>query len=219
MEAYIELTPANMDFAMAEDWASVQAAAETFANTEIDFPLSLHVTTRSFPTDELISQLGSRLHDEDVQDNPVFGELIEEYRLNRQAELTDIQECHYYLGIEADRMEIYRRYETEKTPLERLAEFPVIGFLFTPFVTYREELEEAQIRTSLFEKLDNRIRTVRSEFVDDIAGWSGRRLTATELFALTIKFWNGDEHTEGDAERLIRTNAALSHSQREDLDE
>lgn len=216
MEAYVELKPSNMDFAMSNDWAAVQEAAETFANNEIDFPVSLYVTTRSFPVEEIISQLESRLYDDDVRENPVFGELIEEYRERRPSELTDVQECHYYLGVEADRMEIYRRYETEKTPIERLAEFPVIGFLFNPFVAGRIELEEAQIRTTLFEKLDDRVRTVRSEFVDDMTGWSSRRLTTTELFYLTIEFWNGDEQSEEDAGRLIRTGTVLNRQARED---
>jgi hypothetical protein len=216
MEAFVELNPPNMDFAMSEDWATVQEAAETFANTEIDFPLSLYVTTRSFPVEELIDQLESRLHEDDVRDNPVFGDLIEEYREQRPTELTDIQECHYYLGVEADRMEIYHQYETEKTPLERLSEFPVVGFLFNPFVAHRVELEEAQIRTTLFEKLDDRLRTIRSEFVDDMPGWSSRRLTTTELCYLTIEFWNGEEHDEADAEHVIRSSQVVSRRPRED---
>jgi hypothetical protein len=216
MEAFIELTPSNMDFAMSDDWAQLQETAETFANNEVDFPLSLYVTTRSFPVEDIISQLESRLYDDDVRENPVFGEIIEEYRQQRPAELTDVQECHYYLGVEVDRMEIYRRYETEKTPIERLAEFPLIGFLFNPYVAHRVELEEAQIRKTLFEKLDSRIRTVRSEFVDSMPGWSSRRLTTTELFYLTIEFWNGDEQSEEDAGRLIRSGAVLSRNRRED---
>jgi hypothetical protein len=205
-----------MDFAMSDDWATVQEAAETFANTEINFPLSLYVTTRSFPAEELIDQLESRLYENDVNENPVFGELIEEYREQRPTELADVQECHYYLGVEADRMEIYHRYENEKTPLERLSDFPVVGFLFNPFVAHRVELEDAQIRRALFEKLDDRLRTVRSEFVDDMPGWSSRRLTTTELCYLTMEFWNGEEHDEADAEHVIRSSPAVSRRPRED---
>lgn len=216
MVAFVELSPSNMDFAMSDNWATVQEAAETFANTELDFPLSLYVTTRSFPVENLIDQLESRLHEDDVRDNPVFGELIEEYREQRPAELADTQECHYYLGVEADRMEIYHRYETEKTPLERLSEFPVVGFLFNPFVAHRVELEEAQIRTALFEKLDDRLRTIRSEFVDEMPAWSSRRLTTTELCYLAIEFWNGEEHDKADAEPVIRSSPIVSRRPRED---
>ena len=216
MEAVVELQPSNMDFAMSGDWASIQEAAETFANNEIEFPVSLYVTTRSFPVEEITSQLESRRYDDDVRENPVFGELIEEYSQRRPSELSDTQECHYYLCVEADRMEIYRRYDTEKTPIARLAEFPVVGFVFDPFVAGRVELEEAQIRSTLFEKLDDRVRTVRSEFVDNMPGWSSRRLATTELFYLTIDFWNGDQQSEADAGRLIRGGSAVSRSPRED---
>jgi len=215
MEAFVELTPSSMDFAMSSDWENVQSAAETFANTEIEFPITLYVTTRSFPVEKIMGELESRLYEDDVRENPVFGELIEEYRDQRPADLTDIQECHYYLGVEADRMEVYRRFDTERTPAERLSEFPVIGFLFNPFVAHRTELEAAEIRTTLFEKLDDRVRTVRSEFVDDMSGWSSRRLTTTELFALTMAFWNG-ESLEDDLERVIRTGSAVSRRPRED---
>ena len=217
MEAFVEVTPSNMDFAMSNDWEVLQEAAETFANNEIEFPISLYVTTRSYPVDEIISELESRLYDDDVRANPVFGELIEEYREQRSSELTDVQECHYYLGVEADRMEIYHKYENEKTPIERLADFPVIGFLFQPYVAHRVELEEAEIRQTLFEKLDDRTKAVQSEFVDNMSGWSSRRLTTTELFYLTIEFWNGDEHSKEDAGRLLRTGTAVSRSAREDL--
>ncbi|TKX82469.1 hypothetical protein EXE43_29265, partial [Halorubrum sp. SS5] len=32
METYVELTPGNMDFAMADDWAARQAVGEAFAD-------------------------------------------------------------------------------------------------------------------------------------------------------------------------------------------
>lgn len=216
MVAFVELNPANMDFAMSEDWAIVQEAAETFANTELTFPLSLYVTTRSFPVEEIIDQLDERLTADDVRANPVFGDLIDEYRDQRSSALSDVQECHYYLGVEADRMEIYQQYESEKTPIERLAEFPGIGFLFNPFVAHRVELEGAQIRAALFDKLDTRLQTIRAEFVDDMPGWSSRRLTTTELCYLTMEFWNGEELADADAEHVIRSSPAVSRQPRGD---
>jgi hypothetical protein len=216
MEAFVELEPANMDFAMSDDWAAVQRAGEEFANNELDFPLTMYATTRSFPVDRLVQQLDDRIEDEDVQANPVFGELIEEYRDKRPDDLADAQELHYYLGVEVDRIEVYERYDAEQTPGEKLTEFPIIGFLFNPFVTRREQLEEAELRAAMFEKLDDRIEMVRSEFVDDVSGWTDRRLTTVELFLLVTEFWNGEELTEDHAERLIRTEPAVSRSPRED---
>ncbi|QLD86134.1 hypothetical protein HWV23_10485 [Natronomonas halophila] len=216
MEAFIELEPANMDFAMSDDWAAVQRAGEEFANNELGFPLTMYATTRSFPVERLVKQLDDRLEDEDVQANPVFGELIEEYQDKRPDDLADAQELHYYLGVEVDRIEVYKRYGAEQTPGEKLTKFPIIGFLFNPFVTRREQLEESELRAAMFEKLDDRIETVRSEFIDNVSGWTDRRLTTVEIFLLLTEFWNGEELSEDHAEQLIRTEPAVSRSPRED---
>ena len=46
MEAFIEISPGNMDFAMSGDWAQLQEAGEEFANKELDSKLKL-VTSRT----------------------------------------------------------------------------------------------------------------------------------------------------------------------------
>jgi len=216
MEAFIEVSPSNMDFAMADDWQAVQQAATEFANNELDFPLTFHATTTPFPADHLIDQLDDRLDDPEVDDNPAFQVLIEEYRDQRPTDLAETRELHYYLGVAVDRIEVYERHGTEPTPGERLTEFPIIGVLFTPFVTRREQLDEAELRAAMFEKLDDRIQTLRSEFVDAVAGWSGRRLSTVELFVLLTEFWNGEDLSSEDADRLIRTQPALSREPREE---
>jgi hypothetical protein len=216
MEAFIEVSPSNMDFAMSDDWKAVQQAATEFANNELDFPLTLHARTKPFPADQLIDQLDDRRDDPDVDENPALQSLIEEYRDQRPADLAETQELHYYLGVGVDRIEVYERHGTEPTPGERLTEFPIIGVLFTPFVTRQEELDEAELRAAMFEKLDDRIQTLRSEFVDNLAGWSGRRLSTVELFVLVTEFWNGEDLSTEDADRLSRTQPALYRESRGD---
>lgn len=219
MEAYIELEPSNMDFAMSDDWMKVQRQAEAFANNELDFPITLYATTKSFPADQLVEQLDNRLDDPDVESNPVFQELLEEYRDQRPDDLADARQLHYYLGVEVDRMAVYHRYEEELTPGEKLTRFPGIGFLFNPFVKRREDFSEAELRAAMFEKLDDRIRTMRSEFIEKVPGWSARRLSTVELFVLNTEFWNGEEYSEDDAERLLREQPVLSRSKRSDSGE
>jgi hypothetical protein len=218
MGAFIELRPSNMDFAMSDDWAAVQRAGAEFANNELDFPLTMYATTRSFPVERLVQQLDERLEDEDVKQNPVFDNLIKEYRDRRPDNLADAQEVHYYLGVEVDRIEVYKRYGAEQTPGEKLTNFPIIGFLFNPFVTRRERFDEAEVRAAMFEKLDDRIETVRTELVDNVNGWSGRRLSTTELFVLLTEFWNGEELPEENAERLLRSEASLDRQRRTEGD-
>ncbi|WP_350355483.1 hypothetical protein [Halorarius litoreus] len=212
MEAFIEIAPSNMDFAMSGDWQAVQEAGEAFANSELRFPLTIHTTTRAFPVDRLVDQLEDRLDDPDVDANPAFEQLLNEYREQRPAELADTRQHRYYLGIEVSPLEVYNRYGQEPTPGEKLTEIPIIGVLFTPFVTRRADLAAAERRQAMFEKLDERIRTVRTEFVEDVAGWSATRLSTLEVFVLAAEFWNGEEYEDPD--RLLRTEPAVGESQR-----
>ena len=219
MEGYLELEPSNMDFAMSDDWMTVQERSEEFANNELDFPITFHATTKSFPAERLVDRLENRLSDEDVKANPVFEDLLEEYREQRPDELADSRQLHYYLGVEVDRMAVYQRYDQDLTPGEKLTQFPLIGFLFTPFVTRREDFHEDELRAAMFEKLDSRIRTVRSEFVEKLPGWSARRLTTPELFVLNAEFWNGEEYDEEATERLLREEPIVGQSQRRSTDQ
>ncbi|AWB28433.1 hypothetical protein [Halococcoides cellulosivorans] len=218
MEAFIEVDPGNMDFAMSDDWAQLQDAGEQFANKELNSKLKLHATTRSFPVEQITETIEDRLNDEDVTENPIFEELLEEYRENRPKEMRDrgIQQVRYYLGVEVTPLEVYDRYRDEGTPAEKLTQFPVIGFLFNPFVTRRKDLTDVEHRVQMFEKLDERVNDVRTEFIQQAAGWSARRLSTVELFVLNMDFWNGREHDHDKAERFVRQQPIIGHSHRED---
>jgi hypothetical protein len=216
MEAFIEIDPANMDFAMSGDWQAVQEAGAEFANSKLEFPLTFHATTRSFPVGQLIEQLDNRLSDADVQENPAFQELLTEYRERRPADLADTQRLHYYIGVEVDRLEVYNRYQQERALRKKIAEIPVFGLLFRPFVARRHDLDDAEVKAAMFEKLDERIRTVRSEFVENVSGWSATRLSTLELFLLNTEFWNGEEYDTDTTSELIRQQPAVSRESRAD---
>nr|WP_321169713.1 hypothetical protein [Halobaculum salinum] len=216
MVAMLAIEPANMDFAMSGDWATRQATAETFANNELDFPLTLHTTTRPFPVTRLVDQIEDRLTDEDVTDNAVFRDLLEEYRDRRPEQLADTQQIQYYLGVEVAPFEVYNRDRDERSPAERLSRIPLLGLLFTPFVTRRERFTEAELRAKQFEHLDRRCRTVETELVSSTAGWSARRLDTPDLFLLAMDFWNGEPHAYGEAAAVIGQESAVDHRARGD---
>ncbi|QLG28978.1 hypothetical protein HUG10_16180 [Halorarum halophilum] len=219
MVGMLQLDPANMDFAMSGDWASRQAVAEKFANNDLDFPLTLHATTRPFPVEQLIDQIDDRLMDDDVAANPVFRELLEEYRERRPADLAETQQLHYYLGVEVTPFEVYNRHTDERPPAERLSRIPVLGVLVTPFVTRRERLTEGELRAELFDLLDRRCRAVETELVGATGGWSSHRLDTPELYLLAMEFWNGETHEYGDAAAAVSTVPAIDHHPREAVDE
>ena len=215
MEAFLELDPGNMDFAMSGDWAELQQNAGEFANNELDYSLKFHATTRSFPVEELVTQIETRLDDDDVESNPVFEELLTEYREQRPKELDGTQQLRYFIGVEVTPLEVYNRYQDEQSPAEKLTGIPVIGFLFNPFVARREDLREAELRAKMFEKLDQRCRSVQNELIQQAAGWSTQRLSTVELFLLATEFWNGQEHEYDDTADAIREQPVVDHERRE----
>jgi len=218
VEGFLAVRPANMDMAMSGDWQHVQTAAAEFANTELDFPLTVYATTRSFPADELVAQLDDRLNDPDVQANPALEALLTEYRDQRPAELADTQQVRYYLGVKVRQTDIRQRRQAEETPGEKLAALPLLGVLLKPFVTRRAGLSPRERRAAQLDRLDKRLRAVRSEFIEEVAGWSATRLSTLELFVLGAEFWNGIEY-ETDAtsnEMLVREAPAVGASRRTD---
>ncbi|SFR97243.1 hypothetical protein SAMN05216559_1816 [Halomicrobium zhouii] len=218
MEQFIELDPDNMDFAMSGDWAGLQSIGESFANNELDFRLTMHTTTRPFPADQLVDKIDDRLDDDDVSDRPTFEALLEEYRESRPEDIEGTQQLHYYLGVEVAPYDVYERNSAEPTPAEKLARLPVVGLLFTPFVTRREQLTEAELRGRMLEALDERLRTVERELVSTASDWSSRRLSTVEVFALAVEFWNGTTVDEETAESMVRERSVVDSTPREDAD-
>ncbi|KAB1198187.1 MULTISPECIES: hypothetical protein [Haloferax] len=218
MEAFIEVNPGNMDFAMSDDWASLQDAGAEFANKELNSKLKFHATTRSFPVEQLTEKIEQRLSDEDVTQNPIFRELLEEYRETRPRAMKDrgTQQIRFFIGVEVSPLEVYDRFRDERTPAEKLTQIPVIGILFNPFVTRREDLTKPEQRARMFERLDTRIESVDSGFIQQAPGWSARRLSTVELFVLAMDFWNGREHDYDNPKRIIRNQPVIGSSRRED---
>lgn len=212
VQGYIELHPDTMDFAQSGDWAAVQATAETFANTEVEFPLRLYVTTRSFPVEPMVDRLEERLADPGVETTPALQTLIEEYYDQRPAALEGTQELRYYLGTEVERLEVYKNGERERTPGEKLAAIPLVGILFRPFITRRSTYAEEEIHQRMVDLLDRRLDTIESSFVNQVPGWSATRCSTLDLISLSAKFWSDEpvEHVE------YRREPALNNQHRGD---
>jgi len=210
MEAFIKVTPANMDFAMSGDWERIQTVGERFANDELSFPLTVYTTTRAFPADRLVSRLTDRRDDPDVASNDAFAALITEYCDRRPADLADSRQHRYYLGVTVAPSDLAGRHEGESTPGERLTEIPIIGTLLAPLVAGRDVREGATRRQAMYERVREQLRSVESEIVEPIEGWESRRLSTLELFVLTAEFWNGVEYD--DIERLFATEPAVGSS-------
>ncbi|MFC7070522.1 hypothetical protein [Halobaculum lipolyticum] len=212
LEAVIEVTPANMDFAMSGDWEAVQRAGERFANGSLRFPLTVHTTTQAFPGKQLVERLTERRDDPDVVENDAFGALLTEYRERRPAELADTRQHQYYLGVTVRPSDLTRTHAGEPTPSERLAAFPVFGVLVSPLISRRSAPTPARRRQELYDQLRERLRIVESEFIEPVDEWESRRLSTVELFVLTATFWNGTEYDAAD--RLLACEPAVGSASR-----
>ncbi len=214
MEAYVELTPGNMDFAMADDWAARQAVGEAFADQELTFTLTLYTTTDPYPAATLVDQLDARLADPEVTANESLRALIAAYRDQRPADLANTHRVRYFLGVEVAPFEVYERNPDERTPAERLSTLPVVGVLAMPFVTRRDRLTDAELRGAQLEKLRDRVRTVETEFVGKLSDCTARRLSTAELLGLATQFWNGTDV----ADPSVAAQAGVDHQRREEND-
>ncbi|MFC4407703.1 hypothetical protein [Haloarchaeobius iranensis] len=221
MEAYVQVEPGNMDFAMADDWAAIQEACSEFANKELDFQLKFHATTSTYPVEKLVERLNQRMLDDDVQNNPIFAELLDEYRERRPSQMRarGAQELQFYIGVRVDEFEIKNRYEHEPTPLEKLSNIPLLGILFSPFVGRHQDRTEAERHMAMFDRLDDRLATIEGELVQNINGWDSRRLSTVELFGLCLDFWNGEEHDFGTASESLTASPAIGRTERGEVDD
>lgn len=216
MEAFIEVDPDNMDFAMSSDWAALQSTAAEYANKELDHRLTFYATTKSFPIEKLVERIDDRLECEDVRQNEIFRELLEEYREKRPEKMRDrgTKQMRYFVGVEVSRLEVYNRYSDSKTPAEKLTDIPIVGFLFNSLLTRREDFTEEELRREMLKKLDERIEAVETNLIQNADGWSSRRLSTVELFLLNMEFWNGEEADYGDLDDAVGTAPAMGRRER-----
>ena len=215
MEAFIEVTPDNRDLAMEDEWEAAQQLGHQFASSErIDFDLTVHATTRPFPAEEMVATLDDRLGDDDVKNRPILEDLLREYRERRPAELQHVHKIHYYIGVEVAPVEAYHDQRTEPTPLERLAKLPVLGMLVTPLITRQKDLTDQELHERMLDRLAQRIEAVDDTLVRPQKGWTARRLSTIELFALCLDFWNGTEYARETEPKHVLSSVPYTAQQR-----
>lgn len=222
MEAMIEIEPTNMDFAMPAEWRQLQQHCRQFANETLPTmgEFKLHATTHPFDVDDLVDRLDGRLHDDDVRERPVIRDLIREYRNRRPEAMAErgTNRIRFYVVVTVAPSEVSTAYLGEKTPLEKLAETPLLGLLFSPFVTRTADLPRHERHEAMFETLEERTRAATTGLVQDAPGWSARRLSTLEMVALGARFWNGDDDGFREVEQVVRETPAMQQTREEQGD-
>lgn len=219
VEAMVEIRADNMDFARAPEWMARQEAAKEYANKSLEDSLKIHATTESYDIQQVINRLEDRLSDPDIRDSATKRALLEEYRERRPGEIKDrgTQTVRAFIPVSVRKREVTDSYQGETSGLQKLAQIPVLGILFSPFTRTTGDMDEQELNQAVLDELDHRVhQEVMSEFVQKMPGYSGRRLSTLEIFTLNARFFNGNKPVYDDlqdvvSDQAVKTSGATEH--------
>jgi hypothetical protein len=212
--AALELDPPNQDFAGARGWEHVAAQAAEFANNALDFELQVYLTTQQFDIDDYTNTLADRLEDDEVRDHAILNAVVQDTIESRPQELEDAgtSPVHAYLIVSVDRTDVIMDSgSTESSGFSKLGEIPLLGIPFQVASSMREGLSDAREHALMLSRLDSRVTTIRTEFVNEIEGANARQLSVGEWLELAEDYWQGSERHDH-PEKLVRSSPAITAS-------
>jgi hypothetical protein len=212
--AALELDPPNQDFAGSRGWEHVAAQAAEFANNALDFELQVYLTTQQFDIDDYTNTLADRLEDNEVRDHAILNAVVQDTIESRPQELEDAgtSPVHAYMIVSVDRTDVIMDSgSTESSGFAKLGEIPLLGIPFQVASSMREGLSDAREHALMLSRLDSRLMTIRTEFVNEIEGADARQLSVGEWLALAEEFWQGSERHDH-PEKLVRSSPAITAS-------
>jgi len=214
MEAMVEIVPDQMDHAQSEDWAAMYETCTAYANTNIDTGVKFHVMTEPFDLGDVEDRLDDRLSDPSIQERPTLEALLIEYREQRPKRIRErgTQEPRFFVSVAVADSEIDSNYQQERGALEKLARTPVVGLLFSPFVTRSADLEDAELYSMMFEKLNQRVRTVEQSLIQRTDGYTGRRLSTIEMMSVLAQQTNNHPASYKELDAVVRESPVIGHA-------
>ena len=188
----VRVEPANMALATDRRWRDNVAAFADFFNNSVEWPVQMYSTTSEFPVEDYLRRRERRLDDDDVAGNPVFRRLIEEwldwYPRELEARGTNIRE--HYVIVPVRREEVTGPDGGDGV-FDALADLPVVGGLFGA-VSSGDGMTEEETRARALDELDERLRMVKNEGVQNLDGCRAHRVEAAGLTRLLAEFWEGE---------------------------
>ncbi|WP_323677643.1 hypothetical protein [Halorubellus sp. PRR65] len=212
--AALELDPPNQDFAGSREWEHVAAQAAEFANNALDFDLQVYLTTQQFDIEDYTNTLAERLEDDEVRDHAILNAVVQDTIESRPRELEDAgtSPVHAYLIVSVDRTDVIMDSgSTESSGFAKLGDIPLLGIPFQIASSMREGLSDAREHALMLSRLDSRLTTIRTEYVNEIEGADARQLTTGEWLALAETYWQGSERHDH-PEKLARRSPAITAS-------
>ncbi|MFP4174925.1 MAG: VirB4 family type IV secretion system protein, partial [Halobacteriales archaeon] len=188
----VRVEPANMALATDRRWRDNVAAFADFFNNSVEWPLQLYSTTTEFPVDDYLRRRERRLDDNDVSGNPVFRRLIEEwldwYPRELEARGTNIREHYVVVPVRRDEV---TGADGGDGFLAALANLPVVGGVFGLFSS-GDGMTEDEVRERALGELDERLRMVENEGIQNLDGCRAHRVDSDELVRILAEFWEGE---------------------------
>lgn len=188
----VRVEPANMALATDRRWQDNVAAFADFFNNSVEWTVQLYSTTSEFPVEEYLRRRERRLDDDDVAGNPVFRRLIQEwldwYPRELEARGTNIREHYVIVPVRRDEV---TSPDGGDGVLDALADAPVVGGLFGA-LSSGDGMTEDEIRARALDELDERLRMVKNEGIQNLDGCRAHRVEADGLVRLLTEFWEGE---------------------------
>ncbi len=209
----MKVEPANMALEDDDAWAKAVQSLSEFANSTIDFPVKIYVTSREVDEDEVVRAHRDRLGDADVRSRPVLKRLLEAYVDANTTENGDIDSesttiREYYLVTAVNDDDIEQFDETGDSVLAYLATVPVLGRFFERFRS--DELTESERDRLKEEQLEARLTQLRRGS-SSLYRCSVSPVDAYDLARLTKEYWTCQSETYADITNALGTFPVVSH--------
>ena len=209
----MKVEPANMALEDDDAWAKAVQSLSEFANSTVDFPVKIYVTSREVDDDETIRAHQNRLADADVRSRPVLKRLLEEYvganttdNGEIDSETTTIRE--YYLITAVNDEDIEHFDKTDDSVLAYLADLPALGRFFGRFQT--DDLTDAEREQFKEEHLESRLTQLRRGG-SSLYRCSVSPVDAYDLARITKEYWTCHPEEYGNITNALGTFPVVSH--------
>jgi hypothetical protein len=189
----LKYSPPNLDFSSGEKYLELMSQIGDAYNKNIDFDLSLHMTSRPVEVEDYFDRLDSRLDDEDVDTNDIFKAILTEMRGHREEMLSsrNTETMHFYFMVTVDENEVKYKLSGDDSATERSRLFGLFSWARSQNV---DEDIEARKQRKLKKKLDDKAETLSRAFNSEATGQSSvERVSVMEAAAVFENFWTGND--------------------------
>ncbi|WP_254533959.1 VirB4 family type IV secretion system protein [Natrinema gelatinilyticum] len=208
----MKVEPANMALENDDAWAKAVQSLSEFANSTLDFPVKVYITSREVDADDVVRAHRDRLGDADVRSRPVLKRLLEEYVGANTTDNGDLDSTtttirEYYLITAVTDDDIGQFDETGDSVLAYLAGVPIIGRLFERFQS--DGLSEAEREQLKEERLESRLTQLRRGG-SSLYRCSISPVDASDLARLTKEYWTCQPEEYDDFTKALGTLPVVS---------